>query len=74
MKRTAVDLTGQRFGRLLVLAEHHRDRDGVHWLCCCDCGRQAIVNGRKLRSGSTVSCGCERRRVHAAICRRQLRR
>ena len=32
------------------------------WQCRCDCGREAVVKTRRLRSGRTVSCGC----VHEA--------
>jgi hypothetical protein len=52
-------LTGQRFGRLLVVSEHGRKYDGcVTWLCKCDCGNERIVSGHSLRAGSTRSCGC----------------
>ncbi len=61
------DMTGQRCGRLIVLSESGRDSVGnVLWLCQCDCGKQTITSGDKLRSGNTTSCGCymmERRQV-----------
>lgn len=55
-----IDITGQRFGRLVVLSitdqkELHRGRK---WLCRCDCGNEVIITGSSLRSGSTRSCGC----------------
>ena len=54
-----VGLTGQRFGRLVVVG---RAENGKHkhsrWLCRCDCGREKIVLGKHLRSGATQSCGC----------------
>jgi hypothetical protein len=59
---TPIDITGQRFGRLIALALHsnwqkkpHRDR---HWICVCDCGTQKIVSQNVLRRGTTLSCGC----------------
>lgn len=57
-----IDLTGQRFGRLVVKerAPNH-GREGTFWLCQCDCGKTAIVAGSKLRSGHTQSCGCLQR-------------
>jgi hypothetical protein len=54
-----IDLTGQHFGRLLVI-EEAQERIGpfVAWVCKCDCGKQTIVRGTTLRNGSTRSCGC----------------
>lgn len=62
-KRTFLDITGQKFGRLLVLSVDHRDMDNqgnstYFWLCQCDCGNTKIVKGTALRSGTIVSCGC----------------
>lgn len=55
-----VDLTGQKFGRLLVLGE--AERRGAYqvlaWHCRCDCGNEADVRGTSLTSGNTRSCGC----------------
>lgn len=55
--RVAADLTGQRFGRLVVVARHKAER-GVKWECRCDCGRSSVVYGPNLKSGGTKSCGC----------------
>lgn len=54
---TIKDLTGQRFGRLVVVNYHHSNR-GAFWLCRCDCGNETIAKGTNLRYGSTKSCGC----------------
>lgn len=54
-----VDLTGHRFGRLVVLCENGRAKCGfVLWLCRCDCGSEVTVVGNNLRAGHTTSCGC----------------
>ena len=56
-----IDLTGQPFGRLIVIREYGRDKWGrVLWLCKCDCGREKVVRGSSLtrRKNPTVSCGC----------------
>lgn len=54
-----VDISGQRFGRLVALRISHADRfKRKVWECACDCGRTAIVSSNNLRSGNTVSCGC----------------
>lgn len=57
-----VDLTGQRFGRLVVIEQAERDKRGqVLWTCQCDCGSQCVVLGVSLRSEKTKSCGCFQR-------------
>jgi hypothetical protein len=57
--RTAQDMTGLRFGRLLVT---RRDLGAplnqVMWVCICDCGAQTSVRVGDLRRGTTKSCGC----------------
>lgn len=58
----AKDITGQRFFRLVALGPVGRDNHGkIKWLCQCDCGEQAVVQGNHLRSGQTKSCGCANR-------------
>lgn len=53
------DLTGQRFGRLVVLERAGSSaKQEARWLCLCDCGRKTLVTGSNLRSGHTNSCGC----------------
>ena len=56
------DITGRRFGRLVVLAyESPHERQGHLWQCQCDCGRVSSHNSRSLLGGNTRSCGCFRR-------------
>lgn len=54
-----IDLTGQRFGRLVVesYAGRNKRRDGL-WVCKCDCGRWTTTKQSSLKSGKTRSCGC----------------
>lgn len=53
------DLTGLRFGRLLVvLRTDERCNTFVVYECICDCGNKAIAHTGALRSGSKKSCGC----------------
>ena len=58
-----IDLTGQRFGRWVVLEKAPRRPKvpGSFWLCKCDCGTIKEVHSRRLRDGSSTSCGCWRR-------------
>lgn len=55
-----IDLTGKRYGRLVVLerCETVKHGDHVKWLCQCDCGNMAKVRSNSLRFGNTLSCGC----------------
>jgi hypothetical protein len=57
------DITGQRFGRLVVLKLDHiekgKDRHSC-WLCKCDCGNKKVINKTSLIGGKTKSCGCLR--------------
>lgn len=59
MHPNAIDLTGQRFGRLVVVEEAGRDKQSkVMWQCKCDCDGTATVVSSNLKSGNTKSCGC----------------
>jgi hypothetical protein len=52
---------GTVFGRLVVIGEAGKNARGDRvMLCQCECGRQATVVLRDLRSGNTKSCGCGR--------------
>ena len=61
--RTAADLTGRRFGRLI--AEYptaRRDHKGsVYWHCRCDCGGETEATEDGLLFGNNLSCGCLKR-------------
>ena len=57
------DLTGQRFGRLVVLGRasnkiRKNGRAKTMWRCKCDCGNEKVINAESLKSGATKSCGC----------------
>lgn len=56
------DITGCRFGRLIVISGPIRKKQGnqsyLYWRCRCDCGKSVLVQGRHLRGGKTRSCGC----------------
>lgn len=59
-----IDLTGMRFGKLVVLERDKEDyvwknnARGVKWICQCDCGNTKSVLGSNLRNDRTRSCGC----------------
>jgi len=58
--RRTIDLTGQRFGRLVVIGVVSRDKKAhqTKWNCHCDCGKNVEVAGGNLKNGHSQSCGC----------------
>lgn len=53
------DLTGQRFGRLVVVERAGSDRQKrATWKCQCDCGRETVATSSYLLNGDIRSCGC----------------
>ena len=73
MSKKYQDLTGQPFGRLVVIREYGRTKDGkVTWLCRCECGAEIVVTSDHLRSEHTQSCGClQRERSTTHDCTRE---
>lgn len=57
MKR--IDISNQKFGRLLV---KEYDSQKQKWRCICSCGRECFVTGSNLRGGQQ-SCGCLNREL-----------
>lgn len=54
-----IDLTGKRFGRLLVLGISHSHDGNLFWTCRCECGKETKVAGHALkRINGSKSCGC----------------
>jgi len=56
--KIATDMTGQRFGKLIVLNRENDKNKNPMWLCLCDCGNKKIAYGSSLRNFNTKSCGC----------------
>ena len=57
-----IDITGERFGRLLVIKYSGKDTDGHSlWECSCECGKTKVIRGKSIRIGDTQSCGCFKR-------------
>lgn len=55
-----LNLSGKRFGRLLVLDVTTKGKDWW-WMCLCNCGRLKAIKRGSLVRGKTRSCGCLRR-------------
>lgn len=54
----ALELTGQRFGKLTVIKRNGSKNSKAYWLCQCDCGNQVSVVSNALSGNKTRSCGC----------------
>lgn len=59
-RKRIIDLTGQRFGKLVVLSMEEKTTKNTFWKCQCDCGNTTIVRSDRLKDGTTKSCGCYR--------------
>lgn len=61
------DLTGMRFGRLMVQGENpepyrsHSGKPTRRWDCVCDCGTHITILQNQLTGGKAKSCGCLQR-------------
>ena len=69
----AVDIAGQRFGRLVAL-EPCRSPEWKHrrWKCICDCGNIHYAETSSLRNGSCKSCGCQNDEVRKSGVNRRI--
>lgn len=77
-----VDLTGKRYGRLVVLERAANRNRKTFWRCRCDCGNAAEVASDALKATRkpTRSCGCLAAEYHIdrastdPVCRRPTRK
>lgn len=58
-----IDMTNERYGRLVVLkkADKRTANGNAQWVCKCDCGNYVVADRYSLVNGTTKSCGCLRR-------------
>ena len=58
----AIDLVGERFGRLLVISRNYEAQteyfkntgcNKAFWNCICDCGNNFVASSNGLRYGDT---------------------
>ncbi len=59
-----IDLTGQRFGRWLVIGKS--EKSGF-CKCLCDCGAVRDVSKGSLKNGVSTSCGCYKKELTSEI-------
>jgi hypothetical protein len=67
------NLIEKRFGKLLVkerILEYNNNSTGAWWKCICDCGREKIAYGVRLRNGQCSSCGCLSKEVTGNLFRK----
>ncbi len=62
-----LDLTGQRFGRLVGVRPVRPSGQGWVWLFACDCGVEKELVGKQVKL-RVRSCGCQPRELHAKRC------
>lgn len=62
-----VDLTGRRFGRLLVVKELETIKCQVRWECICDCGSTCTRQSSALSRPNRISCGCWQREIASEL-------
>jgi len=56
------NLLNQKFGDWLVISESEPiispSRKHTAWLCKCKCGTEKVIQSCSLKSGTSLSCGC----------------
>lgn len=69
MSRLPIDLSGQRFGRLVAkqIISERTSYGHIQWECVCDCKNVVLVTTASLRSGATGSCGCLQKEAVKAV-------
>ncbi|MCK9154522.1 MAG: hypothetical protein M0P12_00260 [Paludibacteraceae bacterium] len=53
-----LDITGERFGKLVAIESVGKRKNKSLWKCLCDCGCTTYGEVSLLRSGHKLSCGC----------------
>lgn len=72
MSKLLTFAAGRVLGKLRVLTRADNNHRGLaRWLCECDCGKTTVVEGYRLQSGVTRSCGCLRGDTHRRHGKRQ---
>ena len=58
--KNKIDITGQRFGKLIALYPIYSKNKNIHtkWHCKCDCGNECDIDLGNLKQGFSKSCGC----------------
>lgn len=62
-----IDITGLKYGRLLVVSRAKNINGRTAYNCICDCGKSTVATANDLRRGHTSSCGCLHKEKVAAL-------
>lgn len=57
-----IDLTGQRFDKVIVIEKAQSRNRHVYWKCLCDCGNYCQISGQSLRKNISHDCGCRKQK------------
>ena len=68
-----LDLTGQRFGRLIATERLGTIKGSSYWAVKCDCGGEDLVRADNLTSGDKKSCGCLSHETRVALGKSKLK-
>ena len=64
----ALDLTGERFGELVVISKAPSKSGKTYWNCQCDCGKKSTVQTGHLKSGAIKTCGHTQKQREILYC------
>lgn len=53
-----IDITGQRFGKLIAIKPMFKKGSCWYWLFRCDCGKEKVIRKNSVKNGIVISCGC----------------
>lgn len=62
-----LDITGERYHRLVGIQRVESRKGQTYWLFQCDCGTQTTACLGAVRAGEIKSCGCQRGITNRAI-------
>lgn len=60
----ALDRAGEKIHSWTIISFSYKKNKRVHYLCRCDCGKEAIKNVSRILMGYSNSCGCRNRKNH----------
>jgi hypothetical protein len=59
MANNKIDLVGKKYGMLTVVERIGKYYMDSLWKCICDCGKEYIGRGQRLKTGRIDNCGCQ---------------
>lgn len=68
MGRKAIDITGNKYGKLSVIKKSHSTKMGMYWECQCECGEICYATQTDLNRGRRNFCEkCNDEKSHNSI-------